>query len=116
MLVEAPKAPLMLMMRIPAACIMSLPPRAEAASCDLGPLRRPPANFEFRIRARRRRDAHHEHQRDHRNAAEEGLKGFALDKLSRPQGPHRWTQQGSRDAVMSRSIPNSRTGARRTQV
>ena len=61
-----------------------------------------PANFEFPRPCRQpRRGAHHEHQRDHRDAAEEGrrlvrasLKGFAFTASPSSGGPRPRPQKG----------------------
>ena len=82
-LVWARRAPLMLMMRALAVRIMRSRSRAEAASSNLLALHRAvqkPAPMPHGTRARfaaihrliPRRGAHHEHQRDPRDAAEEG--------------------------------------------
>ena len=109
----------MLMMRAPAVRIMRSRPRAEAASSNLLALHRPktcpnatrnacafrshsPANFEFLGPCRQpRRGAHHEHQRDPRDAAEEGrrqwrasLKGFAFAASPSSGGPRPRPQKG----------------------
>ena len=115
------RAPLMLMMRAPAVRIMRSRPRAEAASSNLLALHRAvqkhaptphgtcarfaaysPANFEFpRPCQRPRRGAHHEHQRDPRDAAKEGrrqwrasLKGFAFTASRSSGGPRPRPQKG----------------------
>ena len=103
----------MLMMCAPAVRIMKSRPRAEAASSNLLALHRAvqkpaptphgtrafrshsPADFEFPRPCRRpRRGAHHEHQRDPRDAAKEGrrlvrasLKGFAFTASPSSGGP-----------------------------
>ena len=113
-LVWARRAPLMLMMRAPAV----RRPRAEAASSNLLALHRAVqkpaptphgmrARFaaihqlisSFRVRAGR--GAHHEHQRDPRDAAEEGRrqsrashKGFAFTASPSSGGPRPRPQKG----------------------
>ena len=118
--VWARRAPLMLMMRAPAVRIIKSRPRGgssiieSAAAAPRRPKTCPnatrkacgfrshsPANFEFPRPCRRpRKGAHHEHQRDPRDAAEGRRqsrvfhKGFAFTSSPSPGGPRPHPQKG----------------------